>query len=689
MAPNLRAIAGSYSGGKPVPGQWTTDPSVMPDQGLLNDLADIAKKRVQRAADGAAAAYGVDSEEFRLIEEIRERKSSVESEQMRLRALFRRWDNLYMPQQITTGGPDHWPLNAQPGRVHVSNNIYHAYIDIPSALQAYEPVENYVAEDVTPERRASATRAEHLYVAWKDNDEFETKFHKACIVKALYGITYGKVRWDAIEKRPTLTILENPENLYVGWGNSDYGRMDWAIYCYGLSKQAIEEDYGLTLDMVKDGDNWYPVVGVGTHDDPIGNVFSRIDANRQRPQYEMGQVEVYDYWYKKPGGKGKAAEIWNCIYVGNHQVENARHKEYEDIPYEPLRNTFVPGEPYGKSELYDLEQLLREKDERLTNAGQMIASITDGQRWQLVGSEAPDDLPANALPQPNKIATPGPNAEIKAIQPFVAEYPAESYLARLDHELETASGLNELLLGRAPATILGSSKAIAALVSNYESRIRMKRDLLYQWRKRIWRVTAKVWEAKDPKVKAIIDGQYRLAVRAPELTPHDNVESAQLAMSLVQNRLWSAERAMTETGVDDPLGEKGLIREEQSDPGLNPASVQAQVTLIGALQAQGIAPQSVGIGGGTPSTDLAANPPTPGTTSLNQPQNQANPPATSLPANALAANGAPAGPATAAGDVPFGQQVTAVNQSRLIAGKATGRITTQVPLNENNQGKKA
>lgn len=672
MAPRLRSIPGSWAGSKPVPGQWTTDLSVMPDAAVLESIANIARSRVQRVAGIAARTYGVDAEEARLIAEIADRKSSVESEQTRLRALFRRWDNLYYPQEITAGGPDHWPEGAKPGRVHVSDNIFHVYVDIPASLQAVTPVENYVPKDNKEESSAEADRAETLYFQWKDDDDFELKVHKACTVKSLYGLTFGKAYWDAVLKRPTVSVIESPENLYVGWGNSDFTRMDWAIYCYGLSRQAIEEDYGLAVKYELDNgsDTYYPYVSAGTHDDPIGNVFGKQDQlSRPRPQYEMGQIEVYDYWYKKPGAKGKAASVWNAIFVGNQMVENAKHPEYDDIPYVPLPNTFVPGFPWGRSELHDVEQFIREKDERLSNAGQMISSITDGQRWQIVGSEAPDDLPPNAIPQPNKVATPGPNAEIKAIQPFVGEYASEDYIKRLDDELEVASGLNPLLLGRAPQTILGSSKAIAALVANYESRIYMKRQLLYRWRKALWTMTAKIWEAKDEKVKAIISGQYRIEVQPPELTPRDKLEVGQLAMSLVQNRIWSSERAMDATGVEDPTSEKETIRREQTDPALNPAAVQAQVTLVGALQAQGLTPQSApgAAQGALPSadqnanTDRTLNRPQPGGQSLNAPENQANSPA--QPANAQAPNGA-----------------KALNQSLLQGGEASGRIITQAPL---------
>src|SRR6476619_3587728 len=99
---------------KAVPGQYTTDRSVMPDTSGIEALADEARKRVQWAASKAKEGYGAESEEYRLLAEIRDRKSSVESEQARMRYLFQRWDNLYFPSAITDGGADHWPEGVKP-----------------------------------------------------------------------------------------------------------------------------------------------------------------------------------------------------------------------------------------------------------------------------------------------------------------------------------------------------------------------------------------------------------------------------------------------------------------------------------------------------------------------------------------------------------------------------------------------
>lgn len=671
-----------------VPGQYTTDAGVVPTRKQLSAIAKIAGDASEVARNFAAAAatakgYADPDEdpEYRLIAEICEKKGMLEPEHARLREDFRRQDALYFPEEITyPGGPDHWAPKpgTKNGRVHISLNNPHIYIDIPAALQATAPVENYIPASGSEEDRARAGRAERLYFQWKEDTDFELLGHRACVVKGAYGITYGKVWWDSIEGVPQVTVIESPENLYVGWGDSDFRRMDWAIYCYGLSPQSAREVYGVEVEAIKVEDGKYvPYVSRGDHRDPLNqtgqSTLQEPSGGRMPTAYEQLQLEVYDYWFRKYVGKGKKRrpQIWNAIYVGNALVEYKHHPEYDDLPYVPLPNTFIPGYPFGRPELWDLEQLIREKDERLSEAGQMIHSAVGGQMWQLVGTEAPDTLSDNMMPKPNKVATPGPNAEIKTIQPFVPAFPVEEYLKRLDYEIVGVTGLNELLTGRAPLTALGSSKAINALVANYALRIAMKRDLYYQWRKRIWKMAAKVWERKDSDIRELIDGQYAIQVTPPDLTPRDALENAQRIINLVQNRLMSMARAMDEIGVDDPETEMDIIRDEQTDPALNAPAVQAQVSLAATMRELGLDPNAPPPAGGvsaptteqTQNTARQVNRPAAGGESLNAPENQGNPPSESVPTNAGG-----------------GGQATV--QTLVQGGEGTGRILTQTPLGE-------
>jgi hypothetical protein len=568
-------------------------------------LPEEAKRSVS-LAETALQMRGIDPNmdpEYAIISEAYTRKQMQEPEMARLRAQFRRHDHFYYPQTSTLGGADHWaedPSARTAGKAHVSVNVHPAYVNIPASIQAIQPVINYVATDLSKEGRSSAARRERLFFAWAEGNEFDVRLEEACLYKCLYGHTAAKISWDNKKGIPKLQIIDTPENLYMGFGDSNSHRVDWAIYSYGLSPQAVEEDFGIDVVPVRDGSKWWPYTTYASHADPLGNLYTKEyqrQPNKINTAYDEMKITVLDYWYKVPQKAGQPALVMNALIVGNTIVSQSKHPELVgELPYVVLRNSIVPGSPYGRSELFDVEQLLREKDERITAQAQMIQSIVGGQMWQLVGGDAPDEVPANAIPKPGRVATPGPGNELRAIQPFIPQFQIEDYNRRIDREIAVVTGLNDLLLGLAPSSVLGSSRAIASLVANYEQRIAPKRKLLYSWIKHVWEVSARMWEQLDGQVSEIFQGEYRLEITPPELTPRDTLELAQTALNLVQGRIWSAERAMDRVGVEDPEGEKDLIRDEQTDATLNPAAVMTMgnlMALFQQLQAQGIQMQQM------------------------------------------------------------------------------------------------
>lgn len=614
----------------------------------LDALTAAQKKAMsmERQRIDALGQVALENEDYLTALEAMNRKQLVEPEQNRMRALYRRFDHYFHPQTFTLGGADHWaedPSARLSGRSHVSVNVHAAYVTIPAGLQAVTPVVNYVPTGPTTDERDQAARRERLFYAWWESNDMDLRMEEACLLKSLYGTTAAKLFWDPIKKVPRVQIVDTPENLYLGYGTSDYTRIDWALYSYGLSPQAVLEDWGLDVIPVRDGNQWFPYTSASTHDDPIASIYLNSfhrDPIRYQTAYDQMKIEIMDYWYKQPR-PGKAPLVCNAIIVGNSVVKRTEHPELEGIiPYIMLRNSMIPGSPYGKPELYDIEQLLREKDEKITAQAQMIHSVVGGQMWQLIGAEAPDEVPANAIPKPNQVATPGAGNRIESINPFIPQFQVEDYNKRIDRELAVVSGLNELLLGLAPSSVLGSSRAIAQLMANYEARISPKRKLLYSWIQQIWEVSARMWENKDKAVGNIIAGEYTIAITPPELTPRDTIELAQTAINLVQNRLWSAERAMDRMGVTDPAGEKDLIRDEQTDATLNPAAVQTMGSLVQMFsqlnqQAPKAAADQAQAGQNSAMEAMASmNPPSGGMPMLNSPSEAAAPPQESLPQNA-------------------------------------------------------
>jgi len=521
-------------------------------------------------------------------------------------SLFRdeaeRNDKLFYATGYSTFGADIWlddpNLNVD-GRSHISLNTPAVYVEVPAALQALEPIENMVAIEDSETARDDANAMERIREAWRVEELWQLKRHKAATVKGLYGRTASFIYPDMDEQRVCADVVINPRNLYMGFQDDNYDELEWAAQVTLVDPMTVMERYSVTLEVksLEDGTvvPWVVAMGDG----------ASVDIPRPEVNWGPMRVEVWDYWYRKVGKPGKRGteakmETWNVIVVGNEVVRNAKYAYYDgEIPYVPLFNTFVPGVPTGRSDLHDMEQLIREKMTRLTAGAQMIQKATAGDYWQLTGENAPARGTVNAKPMLNQTVSPGAGNRYEAIAPFIAEFQLEQFLGRLDREMAVISGLNDLLLGLAPSAVLNSSKAINALVANYESRLSMRRLMFYEWDRKTWELTCKVWanmrNDNGRFIKGIVaHGLPRLDIIDPSLSPRDEMETATRAANLVNARLWSQARGMDAVGVDDPEQEQNIIRRESTDATLWPDRVNLMVQLMSALNAAGAqAPQGV------------------------------------------------------------------------------------------------
>jgi hypothetical protein len=417
----------------------------------------------------------------------------------------------------------------------------------------------------------------------------------------------------------------------------------------------------------------------------------------RRAMWTGGNIEVLDYWYRQPKSKTPPKsnrlkpvthDTWNAIIVGNKVAQNVRFPEYSGvIPYIPLFNSYIPGVPQGRPELYDIEQLIREKDERMTAISQLMHNIVNAQYWQLTGPEAPDQVPLGVRPKANQVIAPGPGNRIEGIQPWMPSFQAEENLARIDREMVDVSGLNDLLRGMAPASVMSSSKAINALVANYETRISMKRDIYYKWRRDIFELVRRVWAYKEPDLEGVLLGSGRLDIVAPSLTPRDDMETAQIARTLVDGKLWSAIRGMDRTGVDDPEAEQNIIRSEQTDAALNPAAVQVMAQLAQLLQSLGFAnaEQAAQALGGQQGGAMPPQGPGGGEASMNDMRamlgaagGQVGSGETPIPAQEAMPGNMPEGQALGAGEVaPVSEGGQVLAQTMVKGGEAQNRMMFQ------------
>lgn len=614
-----------------------------------------------------------------LIDSLVKRVATVRQEQQSFRDWCTRADGLYYADHFTDWGADLWWDHSSAttvGRSHVSVNLPATYVDVPAALQAVEPIENMLAVEATQGGRDAAASLERVYAAWKAEEYFDLKFHKAAVIKSLYGRTAARIYWDDTNKRPCAEVIEQPRNLYMGYKTDSYDELEWAAYVMRYEPNALTEEYGVDVLAKQNEDGSVsPMVAIDS---------GQSNAVRDWLSFGDARIEVWDYWYREPvwkNGKFSKMETYNVVVAGNIVLRGPiKYPEYKGkLPYVPLFNTFIPGVPSGRSDLHDVEQLIREKFEKITAGSQMISNAVAGDYWQLIGPDAPTRVPAGLKPRRNELVGPGPGNRIEVITPFIAQFQLEQYLGRLDRELSTVSGLNDLLLGLAPAQVLSSSKAINALIANYESRISLRRRLLYKWRIEVWELALQVWSDKDKSVKAIVSaGGGKLELTDPSLSPRDDMETSTRAANLVNAKLWSQRRAMDAVGVDDPEVELDLIREESTDATLWPERVQVMAQLLGALQSLGLqAPagaqgQAQGqLASGQADLRAALGNATPDNTSAQQGADVLGqtPPMPGMPPEA---GGAP--PPFAAAQEP------ALMQGMLQGGETKGRIMTQMKL---------
>jgi hypothetical protein len=631
-----------------------------------------------------------DTEARDLLREMLTRKQRVAPAQDRFRQLCDRFDNLYFTPDITTGGADLWashPSAYTPGKSHVSVNTPHVYVDIPAALQAVEPITNMEATDTTEESRNTAQKLERVYGAWKREEQWPLKRIKACTAKGLYGKTAALIYWDAEEKHPCAEIIDQPRNLYLGWKSDTYDELSWAAYVQRMTPEGVLEEFSVEIDARDRGDGtiipWVRTADVSGDGEPTRSWLSFGDA----------QIEVWNYWFlrkkKAVGELGKATKmtVWNAVFVGNELVRYAEHPEYDgELPVKVLFNSYIPGSPDGRSDLFDVEQLIREKQERITAGAQMISAAAGGTFWQLTGPETPTGkVPAGVKPKLNEVISPGAGNRIEPITPNVIQFQLESYLDRIDREMVAVTGLSDLHLGISPLTALSSSKAMNALMSTYEVRLAVRRGFLFAWEKEIWELVVKVWAAKDEKVREIVDaGGGTLDIQPPSLGFRDDMENATRISNLVNAKLFSLARGMDAVGVDDPEEEQDIIRSEQTDATLNPASVQVMAQLMAALQSLGInapqgaqqqAQQQVARGQSDLRNALGAQTPA-STTSSQLPGDQGVTPPEAMVPGATP----PAGAAGQAAPFASAQAGPGLAQTMIQNGKAKSRILTSQPL---------
>ena len=535
--------------------------------------------------------------------------SETDAYQGMLRTKYARYHQYYAPPLLE----DQWIEDRvkRPGKIHMTINIIQPAVNIDARLQSILPRISLKPNSETDQERLRAEAAEKLMLEWLDLSGWDVWLGTLCRVKSLYGKGVLKVFWDNALKRPDVRVVENPANLRVGWGSSDFSVIDKTLYEYAISPQECAIRFPkatMRTEQGKEGRINLVVYESVDKADPLnmtvpgggGGALSR-PTPYMPSGYEQKQVRIWDYWFKRPDDKG-GFTVCNAMFLEGTLVTPAgsetriiEHSELPDIPYIVIPQDTEPGSPEGLSLAAGLIDLQDEFNRAKSHWAQLVSDEIDP-AWVLEGENA-ESVPSGLVPKSGEILAAGSGNKITALDKNVNIFPVEQLIQSFWDDYHKTSGLSEILFGQMPGAQT-SGRAVAIQIESASNRLDPRRRLLYQGLRELlvfWTVMAERMnpkfaigtdEAGKPVMKGVKDivGDYRRwKIVAPEITPRDDIENTQNQINKVNGMLSSRESAMDEIGIDSPQAELQKIRGENMDAQLNPATVQTFAALLMTL----------------------------------------------------------------------------------------------------------
>jgi hypothetical protein len=524
-------------------------------------------------------------------------------------AIFESYHKFYAPVD-----GDQWPEDKvlRPAKLHITANLVKAFVDICARILSIEPRLTLNPPTKTEADRNKAEVVEEMFLRFMRLSGSDIWLRSAAQVSTLYGVTYLKPFWNEQGKRPDVLLIEQPQNLMIGYGSNDYSTVDWAIYHYSLSPmEAMIRFPGLEVVNPGGGRPLDVVFYAGDHDDPLAqntdpgmasamsrgpmqNIVDRLRRLNTKTEYEDKQVAVWDYWYRNDEG-----QVVNAILVQGRLVQGPDvHTELPVIPYIAIEHDHEPGSPEGISMVEGLIPIQMGLNRVLSHYAQIVAD-NSGTAYQITGENA-DGVPEGLVPSEDEVIAAGPGNRIEPIQRSVQNFPMESLIDRYWDQAYKLTGIPEIAFG----TLAGaetSGRAVAVQMASMANRMEPRRDRMYAALVQVLMIWGYMLKTKNPTIKIrgeddemvdikvgdFIEGFDNWRIIPPEITPRDSIEYGQHVINLVQGRLLPLSEGMDRLGIESPEQMLDLIRAERSDPHLFPQDVQAYAVLMQLLQSIG------------------------------------------------------------------------------------------------------
>lgn len=509
---------------------------------------------------------------------------------------------------------DQWPEDKRlrPGKLHVTANIIKAFVDVEARVLSLLPRISNKPLTQDPDAAKKSEVVEELFARYLDMTGWDVWMTDRERMGALYGVKILKPFWNTKEKRPDVTLIEQPQNLLLGYGTSDYSVLDWAIYRYSISALEARIRYpGIEVTGEKGKPPMVRMAG-SDHTDPlnqksgiaatalsaVSSIVNRLNPGQTDGEYEQSQLQVWDYWYRDEDGT-----VCNAVLIQGCLVSGPKpHNEMPTIPYIVTEHDHEPGSPEGMS----LAELLIDPQKGINRAlshyAQLVAD-NSGTAYQLNGENA-DSVPDNIVPKEDEIIPAGTGNTINPIQRGVQNYPIEALIDRYWDTAHKITGLPEVMFGELPGTQT-SGRAMAVQIEAAANRLDPKRRRSYEGLRQLLLFWGYMLEEINPsvttsarkeagegvgdapsvtsqeiKIGDFIKGWQNWKIIAPEITPRDAIEHTNNVIAKVQAKLIPRILGMDELGIENPQQMQALIEAEQANVRLEPGAVQAYLAAL-------------------------------------------------------------------------------------------------------------
>lgn len=514
---------------------------------------------------------------------------------------------------------DQWPEDKmqRPGMIHITHNIIAPAVMTESRIEALLPRITCLPPSRDQAERERAEAAEKVMFEWLELSGWESWLFDACQTKSIYGKMILKPYWNKRDKRGDVSVVENPGNLRIGWGASDFSEKDWTLYEYALSPfEAMRKFPSITvvpnpksgqpLNVARKADHGDPLGQKGMPIAPLGSTAARPLSRPvpyQPSDYEGKQVRVWDYWCKltepgkanDDGTPGEPVErIVNAFFVEGILAKREYHDYLPDLPYIVVEHDHEPGSPDGVGDVEPLIDIQIEMNRAMSHWMQLIADEIDPS-WQIDA----DAVPSGAVPRGGDIIAAGDGKQIRPLEKQVQQFPVQQLVDAMYRAFHFRSGLSEILF-TVPPGAQTAGRALQIQIEASANRIGPRRVRTYQglrellifWIYMAEKINPKIKVGEDPEthedqmvgVGDMIKGFRRWRFVAPEITPRDAIESTTNVVNKLNAKLISLEDAMDELGVDSPLEMIKKIEAERLNPKLFPGDTQAYAAVLSMLQ---------------------------------------------------------------------------------------------------------